>query len=148
MVASFVEGRIRIRHISLKNQDTLGKAVETLKANNGIELIKPNRNVGSLLVFYDKALTKTDEILDALHSYLWEKPIIGKNKTPNRKSGIKRPQAPISKRQAVNIGLIASLSGSLLALLVNAKTAHVQLGILFTITSLIHIYDNKKTLLK
>nr|NIP26218.1 hypothetical protein [Phycisphaerae bacterium]NIX30033.1 hypothetical protein [Phycisphaerae bacterium] len=71
MVASFVEGRIRIRHISLKNPATLEKAVETLEANNGIELVKPNRNVGSLLVFYDKALTKTDEILDALHSYLW-----------------------------------------------------------------------------
>lgn len=148
MVSSFVDGRVRLRHADLKKPSIVEKITKDFARRKGIDLISANRKVGSLLVHYDRTLTRLDEILPVLRKHLKETPAPGKNRPVRKRSRNNSwPQLSMSKRQLINLGLLASLAGSLLALFVNATTAHIQLGLLFTAVSVLHLFDKKKTLL-
>ncbi len=148
MVASFVEGRVRLRHSGLQKTSIVDRVTRELETRAGIEQVAPNRKVGSLLVCYDRAVTTLEEILDVLRAYLKDTPFPQKAPSlPKRPSARKMPRISMSRRRVVNLSLLVSFIGSMAALFVDAKTIHIQLGVLFVALAVQHLFDKRRTLL-
>lgn len=63
MIVSFIEGRIRLRHPILRDEDISQQIISVLKAQNGINEINFNNRTGSILIEYDSAAISKEELL-------------------------------------------------------------------------------------
>lgn len=70
MVASFIDGRIRIRGKAFINRSLSCDIRDALLKNKGITRASVNRRVGSLLVIYDTATMDGGEIVGLIAGYL------------------------------------------------------------------------------
>ena len=144
MITSYADGRLRFRHGGLKRSVIAAKVERDLDALEGVTHFTVNQRVGSLLVNYDHLKVTNDDLLAVLRRYVTS---FSRRAKDDRRKGPRRAQGlKLAKRRVLNTGLIVSLVGSLVALPFKAKTAHVQLGILFTVFSLLHAFDKKRTL--
>lgn len=70
MVASFIDGRIRIRDKAFISRSQVFDVQDALLKNKGITRASVNRRVGSLLVVYDTATMNGEEIVGLIAGYL------------------------------------------------------------------------------
>jgi hypothetical protein len=70
MVASSIDGRIRIRDEAFTNRSLSCGIQDALLKNKGITRASVNRRVGSLLVTYDAATMNGEEIVGVIAGYL------------------------------------------------------------------------------
>jgi cation transport ATPase len=144
MITSYADGRARFRHDVLQRSAVTAKIEGELASLVGVTHFTVNQRVGSLLVTYDHLQVTIDDILAVLRKHI---PSFSRRAADDRRKGPRRERGfQLAKRRVLNIGLIVSLAGSLIALPLKAKTAHVQLGIVFTVLSLLHAIDKKRTL--
>lgn len=70
MVASFIDGRIRIRDEAFISRSLSCDIQDALLKNKGITRASINRRVGSLLVIYDTATMNGEKIVGLIAGYL------------------------------------------------------------------------------
>ena len=70
MIVSSIQGRIRFSDENIKNLEVADKINKSLESLEGIENIRINRVIGSLLVNYDEEKTSLMEITNLLKEYI------------------------------------------------------------------------------
>lgn len=149
MIASIIDGRIRIRHSRLKEGAFAGELKRHLLAVKGLKEILINPRVGSALLVYDTLITSAEKIIKRISRLLDinQKAEVQKGKV----SGVNIIRGfslnKVNARKAVRIGLIASLSASLIALVFGSKALHAAFGLVFLSFAAIHIFKYEKLLL-
>lgn len=139
MIASFIDGRVRIRHGALKDPATMDMVMRLVKARDGILDLVPNPGTGSLLVTYDpekisrETLIRAAEILEQQLG-----PASGKRSPGRRKGGKLSPLA--------ETGILAGLYGLTVASGLVSKRVHVLSALLFTALTGTHVYNRKNRL--
>lgn len=61
-VRSFVEGRVRIRHPALRQENVLRLARENMEAVSGVRSVEGNSLSGSVLITYDSAIIPRERL--------------------------------------------------------------------------------------
>ena len=141
MIVSFIDGRLRIRDVSLKYPSTAENLRKVLLDIKGVSEVETNRRVGSLLVIYDKAVTGITKIVEAASAYL--------NIKERTKDIVQRKRTPaVAKklivRRASNIGMILSLATSVIAAIVGVKGLHIAAGTAFLLFFVAHFAQHKE----
>ena len=62
-VRSFVDGRVRLRHPALRNENVLQRAAERLRALEGVQSVEGNAASGSVLIVYDSERIPRDRVI-------------------------------------------------------------------------------------
>jgi hypothetical protein len=127
VIASFIDGRIRLRGAALKNPDNMAMLRSFIGAQQGILDLRANSRTGSLLVFYDPAVLSREALASA--ATLLE-------------SGLFRAKAARPRK-----ALFATKESLLLLLVYCAvvasgflsKPAHLAAGTLFTLLTAKHV---------
>ncbi|MDR2745756.1 MAG: cation transporter, partial [Desulfovibrio sp.] len=65
MIASFFDGRVRIRADALKKPENLDMARSLVQARPGVLKVESNARTGSLLVHYDPAVITRETLTGA-----------------------------------------------------------------------------------
>ncbi len=138
MIASFIDGRVRLRSPALCSQDTLEEITGMLSAYAGVKKIETNARTGSLLVLYDPAAISREHLNMAvamLESTL---------QVP-----ASRPKGSGSRRKGLTLRKIENrllLGGALITLVSaagNMKSLHVAGGALFLLLAARHTYARR-----
>jgi hypothetical protein len=137
MIASFYDGRVRIRHSALKDPENLKMFKDAVSGQEGIENIAANPRTGSLLITYDPEKISRDMLLDAaaaLQEHLGAAAKTAKKRRlsmPGRKS---------------EITALTGLYGlTVLGGFVD-KRLHTASGLLFTLLVAKHLCDRRRCL--
>jgi len=149
VIASFVEGRIRLRDEKFKNRavgDEIQKNVAHLK---GILNVSINQRTGSLLIFYDKTILKLEQLLHVLADYLDAAKAVSRkaNRGLSQNYGhsphikyeaghsdletVPVARVSITNRKIVKLGMLASLAVSMLGAAADIAALHITAGIIF-----------------
>jgi len=151
VVASLVDGRVRIRDEGLKREPLVAQVREALLATPGVSGVEANTRVGSLLVLYSAALTAVEKILKTVSHLLGSGEEVGGRAEPAQSSGkrsfIGRASlgvpSVLKRRILNNIGMLASLVLSLAAAILGFKKLHILTGILFVALFGRHFYERR-----
>ena len=149
VVASLLDGRVRVRDEALKSEPRAAQVRDALLATPGVAAAEVNLRVGSMLVLYDAALAAVDQILESIAG------LLGTSVTPGEAAAQKRPfrmplagkvslsLTPAVKRRVVNIGMFASLLLSVAAAILDLKKLHILAGVVFLALFGDHFYQRK-----
>lgn len=185
VVASVVDGRVRIRDEGLKSESVAGRVRDELLATEGVTSVEGNPRVGSLLVLYNAARTALENILKAVSGILgtghegrtegaqqgepkqsWWKKVMrpeqgeqseGEQGEPVQswwrqmlaKAKVSPAASSVMKRRVMNnIGMLASLTLSLLAALFSFKKLHILSGLVFVALFGEHFYQRRARMLR
>lgn len=154
VVASLLNGRVRVRDEGLKKQPLLSRVTDALIATPGVTSAEANTRVGSLLVFYDAALAAAEQILKLISELLGSPqevpPSAGEAETGGPTSrhfpfsrGMSLSILPALRKRVVNYGMLAALALSVGAAIIHFKKLHVLAGILFLALFGDHIYQRR-----
>jgi len=144
MIASMVNGRIRIRDSKLKKGVFANEFQRHLSVVTGLKGISINTMVGSALLIYDTSITSDERIIKHIGRLL---DVTQETEVPKGKgAGVNHIRNRVNRR-AVNIGMLASLAASLIALIAGSKALHAALGLVFLGFTAVHIFKNKNLLL-
>lgn len=150
VVASSLDGRVRVRDEGLKKEPLITRVREALLATPGVSGVEANPRVGSLLILYSAALTAVEKILKTVSDLLGSGEEVRGPAQPVQSLG-KMPFAgklslsipPRVKSKLVNIGMLASLVLSLAAAVFGLKKLHVLTGIVFVLLFGDHFYQRR-----
>ncbi len=152
-VASFVEGRVRLRHPIFKDEQVFAQVQEFLQTLSGVESLKHNARTGSILLEYDEEVLDQETLLNLLKQ---GEQLLNFNeiepKKPVKKHSCTIP-ACISnlstreKRKIYNRTMAISLGTTAVAIGLGSKRIHVLAGSVFLTLSLWHIKRMHKSLL-
>lgn len=150
VVASVLDGRIRVRDEGLKKEPLLSRVREALLETPGVAAVEVNPRVGSLLVLFDAALAAAQRLLQVVSDLLGqplpaEEPAAAAQGTPGRFFARKVSFAlsPALKKRVINIGMLASLLLSVAAAVFHFKKLHVLTGIVFLALFGDHYYQRR-----
>lgn len=148
VVASVLDGRVRVRDEGLKNGPLAAQVADALLDTPGVAKAQANPRVGSLLVLFDAALVAAERILATIADLLGaEQPEPGPARAaevPWRKFSISLP--PAARRRVVNLGMLASLALSMAAAVFDFKKLHILAGILFLALFGDHLFQRKEAM--
>lgn len=147
LVASCIDGRIRIRDPQLTQKGVADVVCEALSALPGISQVTVNERVGSLLVIYSAAVTRFQSIMESIAALLGDE----EEATPFARSGEQAPfvsglrsLGPAGRRSAVNLGMLASLVTSMLGIMFGLKKLHYAAGVIFLALFGIHFFKRRR----
>ncbi|MDR2745494.1 MAG: cation transporter [Desulfovibrio sp.] len=132
MIASFFDGRVRIRADALKKPETMDMARSLVQSRPGVLKVESNARTGSLLVHYDPAVITRETLIGA--ATLLEAQLGGAPGVKRTKSGGRRFSAK-TEMFLLTLSYGGMLAGSLLD-----RRVHVAFGILFSMLTGVHVY--------
>ncbi|MDR1660610.1 MAG: cation transporter [Desulfovibrio sp.] len=132
MIASFFDGRVRIRAEALKKPETMDMARNLVQARPGVLKVESNTGTGSLLVHYDPAVITREALIGA--ATLLEAQFGDAARAKQAKSAGKRLSAK------TEMLLLALSYGGMLAGGLLDRRVHVAFGILFSLLTGAHAY--------
>ena len=139
MIASFFDGRVRLRDEALKNPEFMARVKDLVGSHKGIREIQDNPRTGSLLICYDPAAISREELLLAAEVFDSEAVTVSK---PEKRC---RPlPALLSKRQEIR--LLSALFGLTLLSGFANKGLHIAAGGLLTLLASKHLFDRRRSL--
>jgi hypothetical protein len=147
VIASHIEGRIRIRDTRLRQPELLAELRQELLQIPDIKKVSWNSKVGSLLILYRKARHALKEITNFLARFLGSIALpaaMTDRPTPRATAPSRRPI--VTRRRVVNIGMLATLLLSLLVM-AGSKQLHILAGLHFLGFLAIHLFQKRHTLL-
>lgn len=149
MIVSMIDGRMRIRHLRLKKRAFADEFKRHLSADKGLKEVLINLRVGSALLIYDASIISAERIIKRISKFLGitQETEIPKDRKININPIRKLSLSKINTRKAISIGLAASLTASLIALIFGSKVLHVAFGLVFLGFAAVHILKYKKLLL-
>jgi hypothetical protein len=136
MIASFVEGRIRLRDEKLKNRAVVDEIQKRAAQLRGISDVSINQRTGSLLIFYDRVVLRLEQALHILTDYF------DAAKTECRKYAVSIT-TNITNRKIVNLGMLASLALSMFGAALDIAVLHITAGIVFLGFLGLHLFRYK-----
>ena len=155
VVASVVDGRVRIRDEKLKNASTVERVKDELMANSEVSSVEGNHRVGSLLVLYDAARGAVEKILKAVSELLGSEIDLGESAAPaeakprcsfqlrSLAEKLRFPASVRTKKKMLNWALLGTFLVSITAALFYLKRVHVLAGLLFTALVADHVYSRR-----
>lgn len=156
VIASSIDGRVRIRDDLFRNAAAAEAVKRHLLAVPGIREVSTNSRAGSLLVKYQQAQTTLRKITDFLGRYLPERLApegLPARSIPERRSHDRRtlptrrePSLARLRRQAVNLGMLSSLLLSMAGAVLDAMSLHIVAGVLFLGILAIHLFEKRRSL--
>ena len=139
MIASFYDGRVRIRMEALRNPANMVMVENFIKGQDGVLEIVANPRTGSLLVLYDPEKIPRDTLLSAAQALEAQLPASG---GPARKHcGCCKPFS-----RKTETGLLAGLYAATLAGGFVSSRVHVTAALLFTALAGLHLYNRRQLL--
>lgn len=152
VVASHIDGRIRIRDEGLKKEPLLARVREALLAMPGVSGVEGNPRVGSLLVLYSAAVTGVERILETVAG------LVGSGEAGKEAAEAGSVFARVSakvpfsipakvKRNVANIGMLGALLLSVAAAIFDLKKLHILAGIVFLALFGSHVFERKEYLI-
>ncbi len=174
-ISSFYEGRCRIRHSALKNEETLANVEGFLCNVDGVTAVTTNPRVGSLLLEYDTEILPTDSLMqmaqplvesffgspeqaddktstkinDTAAKYIDNAQEMGANLLKQGQCLTQSVDKVLKKnvtRKTINYAMLASLGLSVGLSFTGSKNAHVITGGVFLAGLGMHLMRNRKAL--
>jgi hypothetical protein len=126
VVASLLDGRVRLRDEGLKKEPLVSQVREALLATPGVRAVEANTRVGSVLILYSAALTAVDKILKTVAHLLGADEEVRVGAEPTRTS----EKTPLLKRikDAVFPKVKKTLSGISMPAGVKQKLVNFRAG--------------------
>ncbi len=153
MIASFVDGRVRLRHNVLKNADIMLQIDAFVRTLSGVLSVEGNVRTGSLLIHYDPEILDEETLntlLEQAAILLGQEDSPAANEAPAT-SGFclscaaeKFLELPNRKNFKRTLGVLVPL---MVALALTNKRYHAMAGGLFVALSLGHMWRKRKALL-
>ena len=140
-ITSFVDGRVRLRHPSLKRAEDAEQVRGFLASLPGILRVTVNSRTGSLLLEYDPAQISREDLL-ALAGQWADFASAQDGAAAPRKRHFSRAKAI----RFTNRGMLATLAASLAFGLAGRERGHIVAGGLFLLFNLAHLYTYRKAL--
>jgi hypothetical protein len=132
MIASFIDGRIRLRGSALKNPDNMAMLRSFIGAEQGILDLRANSRTGSLLVYYDPSVISREALASA--ATLLESDLFRAEKTRPGKSLFTKKESLI----LILVYCAVVASGFL------SRPAHLAAGTLFTLLTAAHVCRKRR----
>lgn len=145
VIASHVEGRLRVRDPRLRQPRVLYALREKLLLRPDVREVSCNPKVGSLLVLYRSLRNSFREISSLLGEFLGRAVPSAPKAAPAPKTS-PRCRPLLSRRRVVNFGMLASLLASLIAS-AGSTQLHILAGLIFLGILGVHLFDKRATLL-
>lgn len=139
MIVSSCGGRLRVKAKRLKNKSISNKIKTKVEELEGVNGVRVNPSAASLIVNFDQSLVDVESLEDSVFA-ICSPPINGKNGSKSR----------ISKRinQASKVGMMATLSASLIYGAMGKKKPHIYYGSAFVGLAGLHMLKHSKSLLR
>ncbi|MDR3358823.1 MAG: cation transporter [Desulfovibrio sp.] len=132
MIASFFDGRVRIRAEALKKPEIMDMARSLVQARPGVLKVESNAGTGSLLVRYDPGVVTREALIGA--ATLLEARFGGAARAKQTRSAGRRLSAK------AEMLLLALSYGGMLAGGLLDRRVHIAFGILFSLLTGAHVY--------
>ncbi|MDO3377692.1 HMA2 domain-containing protein [Geoalkalibacter halelectricus] len=143
MTIHSIPGRLRLRHMTLRNSEVREQLRRHAGRLSGIQELDINPRTASLLVRYDP------QVLDSATLHATLEQLVPGAARPASSAGHTHSlsrQLSRDERKKLAYAMLTSLGTSLLALLVHGKKAHVIAGCVFLAGLGLHLSDKKKFL--
>ena len=140
MIASFYDGRVRIRTEALKDPDNMALVENFIKGQDGVIDIAANPTTGSLLVYYDPEKIPRDTLMAAAQALEAQLPQARQAK----KKTARKACMPFSRK--TETALLVGLYGATLAGGFVSTRVHIAAASLFTVLAGLHVYNRRKCL--
>jgi cation transport ATPase len=137
MIVSAIDGRMRIVAPGLKNQKKADAIEEKLQQATGVMSAKVNRLTGSLLILYDKSRIESRTLRQAVKGQL----------KVLKASGAK-PLTGKGARKNVKRVMLITITSAMAMALADYEKWHYRIGAVFLSSLSLHLYQNRRTLLK
>lgn len=143
-IVSFVDGRVRLRHASLKDKDTADMIRAVVGSVDGVISAETNPATGSLLVYYDPDRLGREQLLELAEqgmAFLPEAEGAERKEFSLRKSLFGR-EADLFVDRVLLASLVCCVGGAAAGM----SQLHRVAGGIFTLASLQHIVAHRKAL--
>ncbi|MDE7064618.1 MAG: cation transporter [Desulfovibrionaceae bacterium] len=148
-IASFIDGRVRVRHRALRDAATAEQARALLTAASGVRTATVNCHTGSLLLEYDFQALDRDGVRSLLRR-VGELPGLktaGDGECmPARRRCLPKSLNRAQALRLVNRGMLATLAASLAFVLTGRGRGHVVAGSAFLALNALHLYTYRRKL--
>ncbi|EHJ46414.1 hypothetical protein DFW101_0397 [Solidesulfovibrio carbinoliphilus subsp. oakridgensis] len=128
MIASCIEGRLRLRHPALTDATLLREVAEQVAALPGITGVEANPRTGSLLVTHDESIATADLVAMA-EQYAASHAATGATVPAKPARDGKMANVAKIKRRTQKIGLATCMAGAVATGLADTKAAHLVFGL-------------------
>ncbi len=134
MIASFFEGRVRLRANALKKVEIVGKVVNLLQNKDGIVRCNSNLRTGSLVVEYDPQKISHEDLTLAAEFLrpLLEEPA---KSTPAKSCYLRKLISPKGEMYMMGASAVGTLGG-----LIVTRRLHMIAGSVFFLCAAYHAY--------
>lgn len=137
------QGRIRFRNDALKAAE-FGYAIrDSLLELKGVVQVQVNKRIGSILILFDKTKVSGEKILTKVADALG----VDMAKVKANVSTMQKALTGKKGRTYVKRGMLTTM-GALLGVVCFSEKWHVVAGVAFVHLLALHLYQNKRTLLK
>ncbi|WP_018123753.1 HMA2 domain-containing protein [Desulfovibrio oxyclinae] len=143
MHAAATQGRIRFRNEALKVAEFGYTLRDALLEAKGVVQVQVNKRIGSILILFDKTKISTEKILKTIADALG----IDLAKVKSGMNDVQKALAGRKGRRLVKRGMLASIAAAL-GIVYFSEKWHVVAGVAFVHFLALHLYQNKKTLMK
>lgn len=143
MNAAATHGRIRFRNEALKVAEfgyTLRDALLEIK---GVVQVQVNKRIGSILILFDKTKISAENILKTIADALG----VDLDKVKSGMNDVRKAVTGRKGRRYVKRGMLATMAAAL-GIVYFSEKWHVAAGVAFVHLLALHLYQNKKTLMK
>lgn len=145
-ITSNIPGRMRVRDQSLTRADRAEQVRGGLLAMDGVTEVTVGVRTGSLLIVYSTTQTCLQGIMELLTGLFGAGEENGGSCGCSfRAADMLAPGAPMRKN-AVNLGMLASLLISMVGVLIGLKKLHYAVGMLFLGFAGIHVFERRRAL--
>lgn len=147
LITSCIDGRIRVRDGLLRDLALAGSLSRLLLNTPGVREVSANPRSGSLLIVFQQARITLRQLTALLERFFGsEQPGTPAPKAQTRPGRLRLPGLAAVQRQAVNLGMLASLLVSLLGAVLGAKLLHIISGAIFMAALGVHLFDKRRSL--
>lgn len=137
MIASFTEGRVRLRAAALRDPEKLRQVEDTIRSQDGVLHTLANPRTGSLLVEYDPERIPRQNLFMAAE--LLEKELGLSREKPERRKKTVQLITPGTELMLLAGALGFSMLGGVVS-----KRLHVAAGALFLLAAGRHLYSRRR----
>lgn len=130
MIQSLLPGRVRIKLLPYLSRERIEQLLVSYIAKGLIYEWSYNSKTGSLLIMYNQAKVKVDEIISKL-----------------KRAGFLLESFGTKKIKILNISLLITLAVSILSIILGYKGLHTNFGILFLMLLIVHLYRHRKIII-
>ncbi len=141
--AAMAPGRIRFRNEALKVAELGFTVRDSLLELKGVAQVQVNKRIGSILILFDKTKISTEKILTKIAEALG----VDMEKVKQNVSNLQKELTTPKARKYVQRGLMASIAAAL-GIVYFSEKWHVAAGVVFVHLLALHLYQNKRTLMK